>query len=117
MIRLYGLSPSTCDTVKKAKKWLDSKEIAFEIHDYRKAGIDDAMLRRFCDALDWEQVINKRGTTYRKLPQEQKDTLTKETAIALMLEQPAMIKRPILDIDGALYIGFKAEQYSTIFQS
>jgi Spx/MgsR family transcriptional regulator len=117
MIKLYGLSPSTCDTVKKAKKWLESEEIAFEIHDYRKVGIDETMLRRFCDTLDWEQVLNKRGTTYRKLPQEQKDTLTKESAIALMLEQPAMIKRPILDIDGALYIGFKAEQYSSIFQS
>ncbi len=73
------------------------------------------MVRQFCEQLGWEQVVNKRGTTYRQLTQEQKDSLNQETAIALLVEHSAMIKRPIVDVDGTLHIGFKAEQYQQVF--
>ncbi|MDG3088824.1 ArsC family reductase [Vibrio hannami] len=112
-ITMYGIP--NCDTIKKAKKWLQEADINFEFHDYRKQGVDPEMVKSFCDQLGWEQVLNKRGTTYRQLTQEQKDSLNEENAIALLVESPAMIKRPILSIDNTLYIGFKAEQYASVF--
>ncbi|AMG06764.1 ArsC family reductase [Vibrio parahaemolyticus] len=114
-ITMFGIP--NCDTIKKAKKWLEAENIAFDFHDYRKQGIDAQMVTEFCQALGWEQVLNKRGTTFRQLTQEQKDTLTEENAIALLVDNPAMIKRPILNVDGQLHIGFKADQYATIFNS
>ncbi|WED21128.1 ArsC family reductase [Vibrio sp. JC009] len=112
-VTMYGIP--NCDTIKKAKKWLQAAEIEFEFHDYRKQGVDEALVKTFCDQLGWEQVLNKRGTTYRQLTQEQKDTLDENSAIKLLVEFPAMIKRPILSIDGSYHIGFKAEQYSAVF--
>jgi len=112
-VTMYGIP--NCDTIKKAKKWLEAEGVGFEFHDYRKQGVDNAMVSEFCQALDWELVLNKRGTTYRQLSQEQKDGLNQETAIELLVEQPAMIKRPILLVDGQYHIGFKAEQYAAIF--
>ena len=112
-ITMFGIP--NCDTIKKAKKWLQAEEIGFEFHDYRKQGVDEALVRSFCEDLGWEQVLNKRGTTYRQLTQEQKDGLNEENAIALLVEQPAMIKRPILKVEDKLHIGFKADQYSAIF--
>ncbi|WP_375751035.1 ArsC family reductase [Vibrio sp. HN007] len=112
-IKMYGIP--NCDTIKKAKKWLQDAEIDFEFHDYRKQGVDQAMVKAFCEQLGWEQVLNKRGTTYRQLTQEQKDTLNEENAIALLVESPAMIKRPILSVNDSLYIGFKADQYASVF--
>ncbi|EGQ8131147.1 ArsC family reductase [Vibrio parahaemolyticus] len=114
-ITMFGIP--NCDTIKKAKKWLEAENIAFDFHDYRKQGIDAQMVTEFCQALGWEQVLNKRGTTFRQLTQEQKDTLSEENAIALLVDNPAMIKRPILNVDGQLHIGFKADQYATIFNS
>ncbi|MBM4898854.1 ArsC family reductase [Vibrio parahaemolyticus] len=114
-ITMFGIP--NCDTIKKAKKWLEAENIAFDFHDYRKQGIDAQMVTEFCQALGWEQVLNKRGTTFRQLTQEQKDTLNEEYAIALLVDNPAMIKRPILNVDGQLHIGFKADQYATIFNS
>ncbi|ELF4879706.1 ArsC family reductase [Vibrio parahaemolyticus] len=114
-ITMFGIP--NCDTIKKAKKWLEAENIAFDFHDYRKQGIDAQMVTEFCQALGWEQVLNKRGTTFRQLTQEQKDTLNEESAIALLVDNPAMIKRPILNVDGQLHIGFKADQYATIFNS
>ena len=96
-------------------KWLEAEGIEFEFHDYRKQGITEELVTNFCSELGWELVLNKRGTTYRQLSQEQKDTLTEQTAITLLVEQPAMIKRPILKVDGKLHIGFKADQYAAIF--
>ncbi|NMS64034.1 ArsC family reductase, partial [Vibrio parahaemolyticus] len=95
-ITMFGIP--NCDTIKKAKKWLEAEDIAYDFHDYRKQGIDAEMVSEFCRALGWEQVLNKRGTTYRQLAQEQKDTLNEENAIALLVENPAMIKRPILKV-------------------
>ncbi|HCK0615662.1 arsenate reductase [Vibrio parahaemolyticus] len=114
-ITMFGIP--NCDTIKKAKKWLEAENIAFDFHDYRKQGIDAQMVTEFCQALGWEQVLNKRGTTFRQLTQEQKDTLNEENTIALLVDNPAMIKRPILNVDGQLHIGFKADQYATIFNS
>ena len=112
-ITMFGIP--NCDTIKKAKKWLEAEGIEFEFHDYRKQGITAELVKSFCSELGWELVLNKRGTTYRQLSQEQKDTLTEEKAVALLVEQPAMIKRPILKVDGKLHIGFKADQYAAIF--
>ena len=114
-ITMFGIP--NCDTIKKAKKWLEAENVAFDFHDYRKQGIDAAMVTEFCNALGWEQVLNKRGTTFRQLTQEQKDALNEENAIALLVENPAMIKRPILKVEDKLHIGFKADQYATIFNS
>ena len=115
LITMFGIP--NCDTIKKAKKWLEEKNIAYDFHDYRKQGIDAAMVREFFHALGWERVLNKRGTTYRQLTQEQKNTLNEESALTLLVENPAMIKRPILKVNDQLHIGFKADQYATIFNS
>ena len=112
-ITMYGIP--NCDTIKKAKKWLQNAEIQFEFHDYRKQGIDAQLVTLFCTQLGWEQVLNKRGTTYRQLTQQQKDTLNEAEAISLLVEYPAMIKRPILLVNDQYHIGFKTEEYQTIF--
>lgn len=112
-IVMYGIK--NCDTIKKAKKWLTTNDIDFTFHDHRSDGLDKAQLTSWCQTLGWEQILNKRGTTYRQLTAEQKSSLNEESAIALLLEYPAMIKRPILDIDGALTLGFKAETYQQLF--
>ncbi|MEZ9628669.1 ArsC family reductase [Vibrio breoganii] len=110
---MYGIP--NCDTIKKAKKWLQEHQIEFTFHDYRKQGITNEMVSEFCDFFGWEQVLNKRGTTYRQLSDEQKQTLDRDNAIALLLEHPAMVKRPIIRIGDLLHIGFKAHQYDNIF--
>ncbi|MCK6265444.1 ArsC family reductase [Vibrio sp. ZSDE26] len=112
-VTMYGIP--NCDTIKKAKKWLEANNIEFVFHDYRKQGVNNELIAQFFQNLDWTQVVNKRGTTYRQLTQEQKDSLNEESAIALLLENPAMIKRPILSVNKELYLGFKAEQYQSIF--
>ncbi len=110
---MYGIP--NCDTIKKARKWLEAEGVDYQFHDYRKQGIDAEMIKEFCADLGWENVLNKRGTTYRQLSQQQKDGLSETTAIALLVEQPAMIKRPIIKHNGQLHIGFKADSYATIF--
>ncbi|EKO3477655.1 ArsC family reductase [Vibrio fluvialis] len=112
-ITMYGIP--NCDTIKKARKWLEAQGVNYQFHDYRKDSIDAALVSEFCQVLGWENVLNKRGTTFRQLSQEQKDTLNADTAIALLVEQPAMIKRPLLRVDGDLHLGFKAEQYASLF--
>ena len=110
---MFGIK--NCDTIKKAKKWLEQEQIAFEFHDYRQQGVEREWLAAAITELGLELVLNKRGTTYRQLPQDQKDAMNESLALDVMLEQPAMIKRPILSVDGQLHIGFKAEQYAEIF--
>ena len=110
---LYGINQ--CDTIKKAKKWLQSHDEAFTFHDFRKDGIDEAWLSRAEAELGWEQLLNKRGTTFRQLPDEQKSGLTREKALELMLAQPAMIKRPVLHHNQEFFLGFTDSQYSGIF--
>ena len=113
MIKLFGIP--NCDTIKKAKKWLEQSNIEYTFHDYRKDGVNSEMVNNFCQQLDWQQVLNKRGTTYRQLDDATKENLNAESAVALLVEKPAMIKRPILEKNGEFHLGFKAEQYQSIF--
>lgn len=113
MIMMYGIP--NCDTIKKARRWLEAEGVAYQFHDYRKQGIDAELVTEFCQFLGWENVLNKRGTTYRQLGQEQKDSLNQQNAIALLVEQPAMIKRPIIRYNDKLEIGFSAANYAAIF--
>ena len=113
MTVLYGIK--NCDTIKKAKKWLDANNIDYQFHDYRVQGIEQEWLTDVVNILGWEIVLNKRGTTYRQLSQEIKDSLDKDTAIEQMLIAPAMIKRPILSTKEQFFIGFKDAEYQEIF--
>ncbi|WP_026374665.1 ArsC family reductase [Aestuariibacter salexigens] len=113
MITLYGIS--NCDTIKKARNWLQAENIYFKFHDYRKDGISQDMLEQFESQLGWESLLNKRGTTFRQLSDEQKQGLNRERAIALMLAHPAMIKRPVLVKHDTCHLGFKPDQYQAIF--
>ncbi|TDF41558.1 ArsC family reductase [Alteromonadaceae bacterium M269] len=114
-ITLYGIK--NCDTIKKAKKWLESNNIEYTFHDYRVDGIEKQWLIDTEKQLGWEQLLNKRGTTFRQLPDDAKDNVNLGSAIDLMLEQPAMIKRPVLISGDNYHLGFKPDQYAEIFQS
>jgi len=113
MTIMYGIS--NCDTIKKAKKYLTDNNQEFTFYDYRKDGISAELVNEFAAHIDWQDLVNKRGTTYRQLSDEQKQNLDKETALALLVEQPAMIKRPVLVHNGQYHLGFKAAQYDEIF--
>ena len=110
---LYGIP--NCDTVKKARVWLDQHGVAYAFHDYKKAGVDRARLQDWVDAHGWQTVLNRAGTTFRALPEADKADLTAERAIALMLAQPSMIKRPVLDLGDRTLVGFKPELYEAAF--
>lgn len=107
MINLYGIP--NCDTVKKARKWLDGAGIAHRFHDVRKDGLDAARLGDWIAAAGWEALINKSGTTFRKLPDAAKADLDAAKASALMLAEPAMIKRPVVEYPGGVLVGFKPD--------
>ncbi|MBX9753662.1 MAG: ArsC family reductase [Pseudomonadaceae bacterium] len=106
---LYGIK--ACDTMKKARTWLDAQGIGYAFHDYKTLGIDQANLQKWCDQHGWEKVLNRSGTTFRKLDEAQKTDLTQDRAIALMLAQPSMIKRPVLDLGERSLLGFKPDIY------
>ena len=108
-VTIYGIK--NCDTMKKARAWLDERGVEYAFHDYRVAGIDRGKLEGWAKKLGWEALLNSAGTTFRKLPDEDKEGLTEAKAIKLMLAQPSIIKRPVLDIDGQLLVGFKADAY------
>ncbi|MDP3404509.1 MAG: arsenate reductase [Brevundimonas sp.] len=107
---LYGIP--NCDTVKKARVWLDQHGRAFVFHDYKKAGIDRASLERWVVEHGWETVLNRAGTTFRALPEADKAGLDADRAISLMLAQPSMIKRPVLDLGDRTLVGFKPDLYA-----
>lgn len=113
MTTLYGIK--NCDTIKKSRIWLSANNIDYTFHDYRQNGLDEQWLKAAEQALGWELMLNKRGTTFRQLTEEQKQGLDKNAALLLMLEYPAMIKRPILIYNNKYFIGFKAEQYTKAF--
>lgn len=114
-VTIYGIK--NCDTMKKARQWLDANGISFEFHDYKAEGIDRVHLERWVGELGWETVLNRAGTTFRKLDDADKQGLDAEKAIALMLAQPSMIKRPILDLgDGRLLAGFKPDLYEAVLK-
>ena len=106
---MYGIR--NCDTVKKARAWLDKQGVQYAFHDYKVAGIEAERLKRWSGEVGWEALLNRAGTTFRKLPDAQKQDLDQRKALALMLAQPSMIKRPVVELDGRLLVGFKPEIY------
>jgi arsenate reductase len=110
MVTIYGIK--NCDTMKKARAWLDGHGVAYDFHDYKAAGIDKATLQRWAKQAGWETLLNRAGTTFRKLDDASRQDLDEAKAIALMCEQPSMIKRPVLDVDGRLLVGFKPDVYA-----
>jgi arsenate reductase len=112
-ITLYGIK--ACDTMKKARAWLDAHGVAYSFHDYKAEGIDKASLERWAKKVGWETILNRAGTTFRKLPEQDRAGLSERKAIGLMLAQPSMIKRPVLDDGGDLIVGFKPEVYAKHF--
>jgi arsenate reductase len=114
-ITIYGIK--NCDTMKKARGWLDRHGIAYAFHDYKTQGIDRARLEEWSGKLGWEALLNRSGTTFRKLPDKDRENLGPRTAIALMLAQPSMIRRPVLDLGrGRLLVGFKPEAYAAVLR-
>ena len=109
-ITIYGIK--NCETMKKARAWLDRHGVDYSFHDYKTAGIEREQLERWCKKVGWETLLNRAGTTFRKLPDKEKTGLNAQKAVALMLAQPSMIKRPVLDLGaGKLLVGFAPEQY------
>jgi len=113
-VTIYGIK--NCDTMKKARAWLDQHGVAYAFHDYKAAGIERGRLESWSRDVGWETLLNRAGTTFRALPDKDKDGLTERKAIALMMAQPSMIKRPVLDVGGKPLVGFKAEQYAKAFR-
>ncbi|PSJ62588.1 ArsC family reductase [Kumtagia ephedrae] len=109
---IYGIK--TCDTMKKAWTWLDGHGHAYRFHDYRVDGLDAKTLDRWIGQVGWEKLLNKGSTTFRELPAAEKENLDAAKAAALMLRQPTMVKRPVLDVDGKLTVGFKPEVYAQV---
>ncbi len=112
MYTLYGIK--NCDTVKKARKWLDGNSIAYQFHDFRSDGLDTKLLTRLEASLGWENMLNRRSTSWRQLDDQQKDDLSLDKAIALMLETPTLIKRPVLDTGELMLIGFNLDDYQKL---
>jgi arsenate reductase len=112
-VTIYGIQ--NCETMKKARAWLEKRGVAYAFHDYKVSGIDRGRLEGWARDVGWETLINRAGMTFRKLPEKDKDALTEKTAIALMLDQPSMIKRPVLDAGGRLTVGFRPERYEAVF--
>jgi Spx/MgsR family transcriptional regulator len=113
MVKMYGIP--NCDTIKKARQWLNEHNISYDFHDYKKLGVDEALLNGWINQLGWEKLLNKRSTTWRQLDQTLKANLDEKQAIKIMLAHPSIIKRPLLDDGRRLHLGFKAEQYAELF--
>ena len=109
---LYGIR--NCDSVKKARAWLDQRGVEYRFHDYKAAGLEMAKLRRWCDEVGWETLLNRSGTTFRKLAPAHRDSLNEKSAVALMLAQPTLIKRPVLETGARIVVGFKPELYRAL---
>jgi arsenate reductase len=108
-VTIYGIK--NCDTMKKARAWLERQGVAYAFHDYKAAGIERARLEGWAREAGWEALLNRAGTTFRKLPETDREGLTEKKAIALMLAQPSMIKRPVLDVAGRILVGFDPAAY------
>jgi arsenate reductase len=112
-VTLYGIP--NCDTVKKARTWLEAHRVAYDFHDFKKAGLDKALLESWARQLGWEKLLNRAGTTFKKLPDGDKANLTERKAIALMLAQPSMVKRPVLAQGAKVICGFTPDIYQALF--
>lgn len=113
MITLYGIK--NCDTVKKASKWLEQHNIDYQLYDFKKQGITSDLLTEFVKLSDWSLLLNKRSTTFRNLPDNIKNNLTDDVIFAAVIEQPTLLKRPLLSLNGQLNLGFSAEKYQALF--
>ena len=113
MTVMYGIK--NCDTIKKARTWLEGHKVDYDFHDYKSAGIDRATLEGWIKKIGWEVLLNRAGTTFKKLPDADKENITEKKAIVLMLAQPSMIKRPVLEAKRKLTVGFKPEDYKKLF--
>ena len=109
-MKLYGIK--NCDTVKKARKWLDEQGIDYEFHDFKKDGLQSDLLFRWEQRVGWETLLNRRGTTWRKLPEDVRDTIDAQSAHEIMLENPSIIKRPVVENGGDVRVGFSADKWS-----
>ena len=112
-VAIHGIR--NCDTMKKARAWLEEHGVPYRFHDYKTDGIDRARLEDWAQEAGWERLLNRAGTTFRKLPEPERQDLDEARAVALMLAQPSMIKRPVLEAEGKLLVGFKAEEYARAF--
>lgn len=110
---VFGIK--NCNTMQKVFSYFAAHQIAYQFHDYKKQGIDESHLQTWCKEHGWEKIINRAGVTFKKLPADQKLNLTKAKAIALMIAQPTMIKRPIVELANKTLVGFKIEEYDQIF--
>ena len=109
MIKLYGIP--NCDTMKKARRWLEANGVDYDFHDYKKLGVPENNLKAWVQKAGWETILNKRGTTWRKLDDELKHNIDNKSAIKIMLDNPSIIKRPVLESNQLLLIGFKEDEY------
>lgn len=109
-MKVYGIK--NCDTVKKARKWLDEQGVDYEFHDFKKDGLDSGLLSGWEQAVGWETLLNRRGTTWRKLPEEVRDTISAQSAHEIMLENPSIIKRPVVENGSEVRVGFNADEWS-----
>ena len=114
MVTVFGIR--NCDTIRKARRWLDGQGVEYSFHDVRSDGLSRTQLEGWVKTLGWEKLLNRRGTTWRKLPEAVRDNINKRVAVKLMLEQPAMIKRPVLDLGNSLHLGFSEATWSGLFQ-
>ena len=113
-IHLYGIP--NCDTVKKARRWLDAQGIGYTFHDYKKEGADPAKLAAWIEAEGVDTVLNRRGTTWRKLPDAEKEGIDRDRAVALMAAQPSLVKRPVVEYEGGLLVGFSESAWEAALQ-
>lgn len=112
-VAVHGIP--NCDTVKKARVWLDGRGVVYSFHDYKKQGVDEAALRGWVVEVGWEKLLNRAGTTFRKLPDDQRERIDAEKAVAIMLANPSVIKRPVVTGAGGLLVGFKADEWKGRF--
>ena len=112
-VTIYGIK--NCDTMKKARAWLDKHGVEYAFHDYKTTGIERERLEKWAKKAGWETLLNKSGTTFRKLPPKDQKVADAKKAVVLMMSQPSMIKRPVLEADGRLLIGFKPDLYERFF--
>ncbi len=113
MTTIYGIK--NCDTMKKAIKWLNEHGVEYQFHDFKKAGLKEEQLKTWVKQVGWEILVNRRGTTWRKLPETVREGINETKAIQLMLDNLSLVKRPVLVTDNAIHIGFKADEYAEIF--
>ncbi|HKI59725.1 MAG TPA: ArsC family reductase [Mariprofundaceae bacterium] len=114
-VEMFGIP--NCDTIKKARKWLEGKGVEYQFHDYKKEGANPVLLKQWCQSVGWEILLNRRGTAWRKLPDDVKESVDEISSIQLMVENPSMIKRPVLVNNGKITVGFSESVYGELFSA